>query len=130
MEVVAVGFDYDNETATLRVSVFVGIPTINGSQYSSNLSENPSLTENFTNYEIYLTAMTVVNEESEDNNFPNPPSSCLTDSFLQHSRREVFVGDCLSLSSGTNSTLENPTPNPAVASPRESSCVDQHAVNI
>ena len=121
MEVMAVGFDYDNETATMRVSVFVGIPTIDGSRYSPNLSDN------FTNYEIYLTA---VKEESENNNFPYPPSSCLSDSFLQHSRRDVFVDDCssLSLSSELNNTLELATSNPAAVIPWETLCVDQHAV--
>ena len=124
MEVLAVGLDYDNKTATVSVSVFVGIPTVN-----SSFSKQPSVTENFTNYEIYLTA---VNSQSGNNNpFTNPPSSCLTDSFLQHSRREVFVDDdCSSTTSGTNNTLEVPTANPAAAVPWESLCIDRHTVNI
>lgn len=118
MEVVAVGLDYDNQTATMRVSVFVGIPTMNSSR-NSQITEKPVLTENFTSYEIYLTAL-------QESDLWEPPSSCLTDPFLQHSRREVVV-DC-PLSGGRN-TSEHPTTTPNPLSPSwETSCVDPNAV--
>ncbi len=122
MEVVAVGLHYDNETATLRVSVFVGIPTINGTQHSE-ISEASALMENFTNYEIYLTALS-------DDNLSEPPSSCLSDPFLQHSRREVFVG--CPLSNGRNTSMSDFPTTPGTAnhvSPSwETSCVDVNSV--
>ena len=125
MEVVAVGLDYDNETATVRVSVFASIPTTNESQYL-NISKNFLLAENFTYYEIYLMAL----HESEDD-FPHPPPDCLTDSFLQHSRREVFVDGCpLSNEPNKSSKLEFPaiTVNSPVPPFWETSCVNENTV--
>lgn len=95
MEILAVGFLYDNETTTLRVSVYVGIPEINGETYSAPTFRKQSLSatsppsnpmvEKFTNFEFYLTALP--NGISSE-----PPSNCLNDNFLQHSSRNVMVG--------------------------------------
>lgn len=94
MEVLALGLDYNNETATLSASIFVGVPTIDESLNSktpNSLSKkmlsslSSDATEKFTSYEIYLTAVL-------DDGLTEPPSSCLSDAFLQHSSREVLVG--------------------------------------
>jgi hypothetical protein len=96
MEILAVGLKYDNETATLSVSVYVGIPEIDSDINNSTISElestsatthSPSseVVEKFTNYEIYLSALSM--DDSLE-----PPSSCLNFLFLQHSSRNIVVG--------------------------------------
>ncbi|EFX72180.1 hypothetical protein DAPPUDRAFT_308560 [Daphnia pulex] len=97
MEILAVGLKYNNETAMLSVSVYVGIPEI-----SSDISNNSTMSElestsatthspssetveKFTNYEIYLSALSI--DDSLE-----PPSSCLNFLFLQHSSQNVVVG--------------------------------------
>lgn len=96
MEILAVGLKYDNETATLSVSVYVGIPEIDSDINNSTISElestsatthSPSseVVEKFTNYEIYLSALSI--DDSLE-----PPSSCLNFLFLQHSSRNIVVG--------------------------------------
>lgn len=96
MEILAVGLKYNNETAMLSVSVYVGIPEINSDISNSTMSElestyatthSPSseTVEKFTNYEIYLSALSI--DESLE-----PPSSCLNFLFLQHSSQNVVVG--------------------------------------
>ncbi len=97
MEIMAVGLKYNNETAMLSVSVYVGIPEVSSSDISnSTMSElestfatthSPSseTVEKFTNYEIYLSALSI--DDSLE-----PPSSCLNFLFLQHSSRNVVVG--------------------------------------
>ncbi|XP_046636365.1 uncharacterized protein LOC124315049 isoform X2 [Daphnia pulicaria] len=98
MEILAVGLKYNNETAMLSVSVYVGVPEISSSDISNNstMSELESTSasthspssetvEKFTNYEIYLSALSI-DDSSE------PPSSCLNFLFLQHSSQNVVVG--------------------------------------
>lgn len=96
MEILAVGLKYDNETATLSVSVYVDIPEIDSDINNSTISElestsatthSPSseVVEKFTNYEIYLSALSM--DDSLE-----PPSSCLNFLFLQHSSRNIVVG--------------------------------------
>lgn len=94
MEILAVGLKYNNETAMLSVSVYVGIPEISSDISNSTMSELESATthspssetvEKFTNYEIYLSALSI-DDSSE------PPSSCLNFLFLQHSSQNVVVG--------------------------------------
>lgn len=95
MEVIALGLNYNNESATLSASIFVGVPNIaenlnskTSNNFSSKLiltSSSSDTTEKFSSYEIYLTAIS-------DDGLKEPPSSCLSDAFLQHSSREVFVG--------------------------------------
>lgn len=123
MEILAVGFQYDNETTTLRVSVYVGIPDIKGNTYSPSTSgkelvfATPSssnfIAENFTNFEIYLTALP--NEISSE-----PPSSCLNDNFLQHSSRNVIVG--CGRTKGTSRSDKRP------ADDNQTSCVGRDVV--
>jgi hypothetical protein len=121
MEVLAVGLKYDNETATLSVSVYVGIPEISSDSYNSTISElesasastpSPSseMVEKFTNYEIYLSALSI------DDSL-QPPSSCLNFLFLQHSSRNVVVG-C----NGTSKVL------PKYIDESPTSCVDMNTV--
>lgn len=95
MEILAVGLKYNNETAMLSVSVYVGVPEISSDiSNNSTMSELESATthlpssetvEKFTNYEIYLSALSI-DDSSE------PPSSCLNFLFLQHSSQNVVVG--------------------------------------
>ncbi len=122
MEVLAVSLDYDNQTATLSVSVYVGIPITNENinRPSSNVFDKSVSIENFTSYEIYLTAAL-----QEDTSL-EPPLSCFSDIFLQHSHREVIV-ECPVL----NGNIESELSTNSQAHPSwETVFVDPNAVNI
>lgn len=132
MEVIALGLNYNNETATLNASIYVGVPSIYGSQNaesSKNVSKSPlnatDTVEKFTSYEIYLTAVSDIRSSES-------PSSCLSDIFLQHSFRDVSVG--CPLQNGRESRSEVPLVDSVNQShvyfPEESSCVDKDTVII
>ena len=132
MEILAVGFQYSNETATLRVTVHVGVPSISSSEALKNrtvpINENnvtPDVVEKFTSYEVYLSAIS-------DDDISKPPPSCSSDLFLQHSYRDISVGCPLSsgrVSDARVTVSEVPiSANSNVASPWVASCIEEEAV--
>lgn len=95
LEVLAARLVYDNETAVLKVYIHVGVPKNLPNQLRSSGIDRDDQQENFTNYEIYLTAMA-------DDESSTLPTSCASDAFLQHSFVDVAVG-CSSPGSSSHS---------------------------
>lgn len=121
MEITSLDIGYNNETATLDVTVYVGIPAVEEQQNLKsresiksdvNISSLSEQAEKFTNYEIYLTA-------AHQKDTANPPSSCLSNLFLQHSFRDVLAG-CQNSTEHKSSISED--------IPEEHSCIDNNAV--